>query len=508
MKTDIFLEEARLGARDPILIEHDEKPHLLGVKRRFEAYLKVDLAHVVMLIEQDVLDRGRGGKLLEALLAIHELGVERFPWVPECGSCLVQFEHFIGQGWGEDVAGRLQTGRSRNDQEGAVERLYIRDLLLGVIGQVVELQREVIGLARGHSETVMPGYSHLQHAQPWTFGHYLMRQGFIFERDLERLRALYGRTNLSALGGAAQAGTSWPLDRQRTAALLGHDGIVENANDAGEFARDHLEEAMSVLALMMSNLGRLATDFYLWSSWEFSMIEIDDGLAGTSSIMPQKKNPHALERTKALAGQATGWLPAVMACQRGVLSTDLDMVYGDDLMSQAASSCRDALALMTACLRSLIVHDDVMAARADVYWTTASHLADELVRRFDLPFRTAHHIVGGFVKASIEAGLTVGQASAAMLDKAATELTGKAPGFTDDELRKMLSARHFIESRVTEGSVHPAHVLAQADRVSRRVDEEGDWHRREVERVEAAIAALQSQARRLFATPSTPSESS
>ncbi len=138
-----------------------------------------------------------------------------------------------------------------------------------------------------------------------------MGEALIFERDLQRMQALYARTNLSSLGGAAQVGTSWPLDRERTAALLGHDGLVVNASDAGEFARDHIEEAIAVLSIMMSNLGRFATDLYVWSSWEFSLLEIDDGLAGTSSIMPQKKNPHALERIKSLAGQSAGWLPAV-----------------------------------------------------------------------------------------------------------------------------------------------------------------------------------------------------
>ena len=146
-----------------------------------------------------------------------------------------------------------------------------------------------------------------------------MRHASILERDLQRIEGTYRRTNLSALGGAANAGTSWPIDRRRVAELLGHDGLVVNSCDAGEFARDHLEEDLACLALLMSNLGRLATDLYVWHSWEFSFVQVADGLAGTSSIMPQKKNPHSLERVKALAGQAAGWLPAMMSCQRSVL---------------------------------------------------------------------------------------------------------------------------------------------------------------------------------------------
>ena len=231
------------------------------------------------------------------------------------------------------------------------------------------------------------------------------------------------------------------------------------------------------------------------------MVEIDDGLAGTSSIMPQKKNPHALERVKALAGQAAGWLPAIMSCQRGVLSTDLDMVFGEDLVSQANASITDALALLTECVRTLIVHEDVMAERADVYWTTASHLADELVRRFDLPFRTAHHVVGDFVKASIDARLSVEHASTAMLDEAAVKYTGNTLKIAEEDLRALLNARNFLETRVSEGSVHPADVCDQAESLQSRVDEHAHWQQRELERVENALAELYEVARRLAAGP-------
>ena len=497
MKSDIFLEKARLGPRNKVLVEHDEKRHLPGIKRRFEAYTHVDLAHVVMLVEHDILDTQRGGRLLDALLEIQELGAEDFPWVAESGSCLVQFEGFITEYCGEDIAGRLQTGRSRNDQEAAVERLYFRDLLLELFALLSNLERQIIERSIRHADLIMPGYTHLQHAQPWTFGHYLMREAFIFERDLQRMQALYARTNLSSLGGAAQVGTSWPLDRERTAALLGHEGLVVNANDAGEFARDHIEEAIAVLSIMMSNLGRFATDLYVWSSWEFSLLEIDDGLAGTSSIMPQKKNPHALERIKSLAGQSAGWLPAVMSCQRGVLSTDLDMVYGEDIVSNATDACRDALELMTECVRTLILHESTMRERADVYWSTASHVADEIVRRFDFPFRVAHHVVGAFVKASIEAGEPVSKASSTRLDEAALAIVGRSLEIGDAELRKMLNAESFIQSRVTIGSANPNEVVRQADQVASDLAAHQQWLVERCARIDAALTDLHKQARHL-----------
>ena len=497
MKSDLFFEEARLGPRDSALIEHDEKPHLVGVKRRFHDYVHVDLAHVVMLMECEILDSERGGSLVRSLGDIYDLGPDEFPWDPRSGSCLVQFERYLTERCGEDVAGRLQTGRSRNDQEGAVERLYCRDQIVENAAALHELTTVVLTQAGQHLHTIMPGYTHLQHAQPWTFAHYLMRQAYIFERDFQRLRELYGRTDLSALGGAAQAGTSWPIDRARTAELLGHAGIVANANDAGEFARDHLEECVAMLAIMMSNVGRMATDLYVWSSWEFSLLEIDDGLAGTSSIMPQKKNPHALERIKALAGQSTGWLVSVMACQRGVLSTDLDMVFGDDILSNTFDSCASALALLTECVRTVIVNESVMRERANVYWSTASHLADEIVRRFDVSFRTAHHIVGAFVKASIDAQEPVSAASSARLDEAAQQYIGRSLALGDQLVRELLDAQTFIETRVSAGSVSPTEVARQVEDVASLLKAHGEWLTRTRTHNEMAMKKLRLRAQEL-----------
>lgn len=210
--------------------------------------------------------------------------------------------------------------------------------------------------------------------------------------------------------------------------------------------------------------------------------------------MPQKKNPHSLERTKSLAGQAAGWLASVMSCQRGVLSTDLDMVYGDDLVTRAAAATRDALALMTETVRTLVVHEDKMRERADIYWSTTSHLADELVRRLDLPFRTAHGIVGDFVKSSIAAGHTVRQASRELLDAAAERLIGRPIGMASAELRHLLDARTFIESRVTEGSVHPDRVREQIAYLEPVLRAHAEWWESERQRITLAIAALEERA--------------
>jgi argininosuccinate lyase len=497
MSPDPFLEHARLGARSTTLIEFEEMPHLPRLKRRAREYALVDLAHAIMLLEQRILARDRGARLIEGLLDILEHGLQHFPWDPSVGSYLPQAERYLAQRIGDDIAGRLQTGRSRNDQSAAAERLWLRDLLLEVVGDLLALERAIVALAAAHVETVMPGYTHSQHAQPTTFGHALMRHAAVLERDLQRLRSAYGRTNLSALGGAAMAGTSWPIDRRRVAELLGHDAIVVNAADAGGFARDHLEEGAACCALMMSDLGRLATDLFIWHTWEFGFVEVADALAGTSSIMPQKKNPHALERVKALAGQAIGWLPAMMGCQRTTLSTDLDYAFGDDTLTPIGEACIGALRLMTDSVRTLSVHRDAMAAKAGAFWSTTSHLADELVRRFDLPFRTAHQIIGRFVRESITAGERPDSADAARLTRVAADMAGADVRLTTAELRQALDARHFVGSRASEGSVHPGHVREHIATLTRGVEEHAGWHREASERATRAIALLFERGREL-----------
>lgn len=213
--------------------------------------------------------------------------------------------------------------------------------------------------------------------------------------------------------------------------------------------------------------------------------------------MPQKKNPHALERVKALAGQATGWLPSVMACQRGVLSTDLDMVFGDDIISAAFSSCKNALALLSESVRTLIVNKALMRERADVYWSTASHLADEIVRRFDVPFRTAHHIVGAFVKASIDNREPVAGASSARLDAAAQHYLDRPLALGDALVRELLDAGVFIETRVSAGSVNPDDVKRQSDEVTTLLHEHHEWIAHTRQHNDTALTSLRARARAL-----------
>jgi argininosuccinate lyase len=213
--------------------------------------------------------------------------------------------------------------------------------------------------------------------------------------------------------------------------------------------------------------------------------------------MPQKKNPHSLERVKALAGQAAGWLPSMMSCQRSVLSTDLDAAFGDDLVTPAVEASLGSLQLLTESVRTLTIDRAVMAERAGVFWSTTSHLADELVRRFDLSFRTAHHIVARFVRESIAAGHRPAEASAELLDRAARETVGRELRVSSQDLRDMLDARRFLDTRVSEGGAAPGQVLEHVAAMSRTLSDHERWRAEELGRVGRSLAELDRVARAL-----------
>lgn len=484
---------ARLGVPpNEANIDHILGPMLELDRKLFDSFLQVDMAHTVMLAEQGILTTEQAAAILAQLQEIKQLGPDGFSIDPKFDSFLLQVERYMIDRIGEEIAGRMHTGRSRNDQGSAVDRVHSRNQLLKIHRALLSLQETMLELAATHTDTLMPGYTHLQHAQPTTLGHFLMRHYYTFERDQQRIEGAYARTNLNALGGAAMAGTSWPLDRNRTAELLGHEGLVMNAADVGAFDTDYPAENAAVLALMANNIGRLGGELYLWSTYEFGMIEINDGLAGTSSIMPQKKNPHALERIRGIAGLAIGWFPAYQGALRNASSSDLTLAFAVDPMPEIAAACVSIITLMQATLQTMDVKQDVMRERAGVYWSTTSHLADELVRHGDMSFRTAHHVVGRVVRNAIQEGVAPSGVTSAMVDRAAEETIGRTLGLDEQIVRDAFDPQAFLFSRVTSGSVHPDAIRETIEDGHRRQGEHQTWLAEKEKRLGAAQTALET----------------
>ncbi len=453
---DLLLTEARLsGPPAEQLMRHYQKPGLAREQRHFRDFVAVDLAHTAMLVEEGILARDAGAAILKTLLEIRDLSVDAFPVDPLKGSFLLQVEAYLTQRIGEDTAGRMHTGRSRIDQGATVRRRFKRNRMLAVMARVLQLQGALIAQAKRHARTIMPGYTHMQHAQPWVFGHYLHSFCTRFREDFQRMVECYARMNLNPLGTVGLSGTSWPLNRQRTTELLGFSGLVENSKLGREAY--YAAEAIAALSYAMCDLNDLATDLHVWSTTEFGLVETDDAFCGTSSIFPQKKNPSALETIKRAGGGAVTWLANALATYRAEGTGDQAM-RTLPMIEEAFDTTEGMFDLCTGVVNTLIVHEGRMRELVTGSWCTASNLADVIVREEGLSFRQTHHIVARLVRICLAEQVPPSKVTVAMLNRAAEEITGHALNLPASKLHEALDPGVFVRTRATTGSVAPAEV--------------------------------------------------
>jgi argininosuccinate lyase len=490
------LADARLeGPPADALIAFYEAPHLEREKRQFREYLAVDRAHAVMLAEQGVLSPEHARAILNVLAEIDELGPDRFPVDARRGSFLLQVEDFLFARIGEEIGGRLHTGRSRLDQGPTVRRLYKRGHLLAVFDGLIELQEALAGQAEQHTHTLMPGYTCLQHAHPTVFGHYLLSFVSKLHDDIERLEAAYTRLNLNPLGAAGLSGTSWPIDRARTTQLLGFSGVIDNAKLAREAF--YAAEVIAGLSFAMSTMNDLATDLHLWSASEFGFVETSDSFCGTSSIFPQKKNPSALEAVKFAAGEAVTWLSTALATFRAEGTGDVVM-REVPIIENAFAVTKGSAALLAGVIATLTVHERRMRQVAEESWATATNLADVIVRERSLSFRQAHSIVARVVRRALDEGVRPSEVTSAMVDAACREMNFSPIHFRDRDIRRALEAGSFVSSRTSRGGTAPKEVsrlLDEARLTIRSARERATQRRKLVENArEELIAACRSLA--------------
>lgn len=455
------------AAELPVFLEL-QKPGLAREARQLKEFMLVDLAHGVMLTEQGILSKPDGARLVSALLRLRDEVETLDVSDVSRGSLLFHIEHWLAEHVGEDLSGRLHTGRSRIDQGATVRRLYKRNQLLLIMGNLLKLRTALITLAEKHRHTLMPGYTHMQHAQPWIFGHYLLSFTDRLDDDFERILRSYRFTNISPLGSAGLVGTAWPLNRQRTAELLAFDGLVNNAR----LARDatYAADALASMSFVMSTLNDLATDLHLWSSFEFGTVELPNDLCGTSSIFPQKKNPEALEAVRYAAGGATTWLASALATFRGEGSGDQAM-RELPIFDNAAALTNDMLELSFEIIERLDVHEDRMSSLLEGSWATASNLADQLVMVADLSFRQAHHVVAHLVTSAIHDGIGPGQIGERELSDASRQVLGRGINLSGDVIREALSPSQFVATRKTEGGIAPERISELSDKAHKRLSD-------------------------------------
>ena len=373
-------------------------------KRLWREDIAASKAHAAMLREQGIIDEGDAAAILEGLDQIAaEYERDGVPERPELEDIHMTVEHRLGELIGP-AAGRLHTARSRNDQVATDFRLWVRAACDEAMDAIRNLQRALVARAEEHAETVMPGFTHLQVAQPVTLGHHLMAYYEMLRRDISRFGDARARMNESPLGSAALAGTGFPLDRERTADALGFERPTANSLDSvsdRDFALDYLSAA----AQCSLHLSRLAEELILWASAPFGFVKLSDEYSTGSSIMPQKRNPDAAELVRAHSGRIVGLQTGLMVTMKG-----LPLAYSKDMQDdkEPVFATRDLLMLSLEALAGMIETVEFVPERmrdaAAAGYSTATDLADWLVREADVPFREAHHITGRAVKAAEERG--------------------------------------------------------------------------------------------------------
>jgi len=352
-------------------------------------------AHVIMLYENKLLSKIETKKILTALEELKGGNISQPDFEPEDIHELI--ESLVIKKTGIENGGKMHTARSRNDQVALDIRLKIRDDINILLQCLIETISTLLKTAQENTKTIMPLYTHLQQAQVGVFSHYLLSYADSLLRDLDRFMSLYGRVNQSPLGAGPVGGTSLPIDRDSTAKLLGFSSLVENSIDATS-TRDFVAEYVANSAIMMTNLSRLSEDFIIWSSAEFSFIELSDDFTSPSSVMPQKKNPDILELTRGKTSQVIGYLTSILTTTKGLPSG-----YGRDLQQIKSSiwstskTSITALIIIKSMLSDLTVNQEKMQKATEEGFLVALDLAENLVLE-KIPFRAAHNIVGNLVQ--------------------------------------------------------------------------------------------------------------
>jgi argininosuccinate lyase len=463
-----------------------EPAYIEAQRLLFPHMLAANEAHALMLAETAIIPREQAAALLQANREVEVAGPEAFPYSEAVEDLFFAIEGQIIHLAGVEAGGNLQIARSRNDLDAVMARQMVRERLLGLQEQVFAVRSALLDLIDRHHETLMPGVTHTQPAQPTTLAHHLLGVLGPLERDSERLAQAWDRVNRSPLGVAAFTTTSFPIDRELTARLLGFEGLVENGYDAIG-ASDYMLEITGALANMATSVSRFAHDLLIWSRAEASVLHIGDAFVQISSIMPQKRNPVVFEHIRARTGYVIGDAATVTAIAHSSAFGDTvdveDPVYVP--LARCCDSASAVLGLLAAVLPTCEFDVDLLAARAGEGHTTTTALADALVRERGLPFRVAHHVVSRLVTAATRHGEAI---TAARVSAVAAEEAGRDVAVDDAFVEWALDPWEMVRARGIAGGPAPAATRGAAARSRDLLERDRSAAAERRERLEAAIA--------------------
>jgi argininosuccinate lyase len=414
-------------------------------ERLAKAVIDINKAHVIMLMEQKIIQWQDGSKILKALEKQQNVKLD-----PSAEDIHMAVEEAVLDEIGLEIGGNMHIAKSRNDQVATAIRMQLRTELVEIMLLTIEMQKSLIDTASKHIDTVILEYTHLQAAQPVTFAHYLLAHVQALGRDLERMQGVYQRINLCPLGSGALATTSFPISRKRTAELLGFSSVLENSIDAVG-SRDFLLETQAALALMAVDLSRLAEDLIIWSSQEFGTVELPDDFAATSSIMPQKKNPEVLEVIRARASYALGDFIASAAALKSLPSAyNLDFQEITPKLWATVDNLTASLSMLTKLIPNLKVSGNI-ESKAAAGFVGATEIANMLVRKYRVSFRTSHKIAGALVRSLIDSKKTLLDATPELLGKVAQETAGIKLIVKKEDMIDCTNPRKLVETYKVQG---------------------------------------------------------
>lgn len=421
----------------------------------FDAMFAIHRAHVTMLAEQKIISQDEAETMLDGIDTVSKMDASSLTYQPTYEDLFFMVEAKIGEEIGEELAGKIHIGRSRNDMGVTMYRLVLREHLSELITNMNCLSESLLLQAEKHTETIMTGYTHTQPAQPTTLAHYLLAIYDVLQRDMKRMVAAYKTVNHSPLGAAAMTTTGFPINRRRTCELLGFEGIVENSYDAIAGA-DYLLESATALMTCMVNTGRWLQDFLLFVTREFASFRVADPYVQISSIMPQKRNPVSIEHSRALASSAYGEaLTAVTMIHNTPFGDIVDTE--DDLqphLYRAFTNANRVMKLMYAVITTLEVNEEHLKTMAEKSCITITELADTLARDYSVPFRKAHSIASFISKKTIEEQKELDDWSIEKINQMIQAFANVS--LNKEEWDKIISPEHFVSVRGIQGGPSPA----------------------------------------------------
>lgn len=426
-------------------------------KRLYKQDIQGSIAHANMLGKCGIISQEDVKQIIEGLEGIlKDIEAGNFHFEIALEDIHMNIEKRLTERIGA-AGGRLHTARSRNDQVALDTHMYLKEEIQEIAGFLLGLQEAILDLAGNHLETIMPGYTHLQRAQPITFAHHMMAYFYMLQRDMERLQLCFAHTDLMPLGAGALAGTTYPIDRHYVAEQLGFANLYENSIDAVS-DRDYIIEFLAFASVCMMHLSRLSEELILWSSTEFNFIELDDAFCTGSSIMPQKKNPDVAELVRGKTGRIYGHLFAMLTTAKGLpLAYNKDLQEDKEGLFDAVDTVKTSVAIYGAMLQNVKVHGDIMLDVLRRDFSNATDMADYLVKK-GLPFRQAHEVVGKSVYYCIENKLV-------LTDLNMEQFKGFSP-LLDEDILEVLKIENCVSARRSYGGTAPE-AVSQAIRQGR-----------------------------------------